>query len=308
MPGNRFNQFWKHAMGGGEHSPFPYQFRLAMEEWPDILRIPTGLGKTAGVVLAWMYKQIEQDPKTQRRLVYCLPMRTLVEQTAVNTRDWLRNIQAAGLDANGRLPSRPHVLMGGGADDDWIRSPEAPAILIGVQDILLSRALIRGYGVGRSRWPVDFALLHNDAMWVFDEVQLMAAGAPTSAQLDAFRCKIGTMADCRSLWMSATLERDWLNTVDLDRQLKLHGLEAEDRAHPIVCRRLGASKILVQSEPVLNSAALTNNGLDEYIQTLANEILQKHRPGKTTLAILNRVNRAQALYAALSSKDSPPLH
>jgi CRISPR-associated endonuclease/helicase Cas3 len=86
MPGNRFNQFWKHAMGGGEHSPFPYQFRLATEEWPDILRIPTGLGKTAGVVLAWMYKQIEQNPKTPRRLVYCLPMRTLVEQTAINPR------------------------------------------------------------------------------------------------------------------------------------------------------------------------------------------------------------------------------
>ena len=122
--------------------------------------------------------------------------------------------------------------MGGETDDDWIRSPEKAAILIGVQDILLSRALMRGYGVGRGRWPVDFALLHNDAMWVFDEVQLMAAGAPTSAQLEAFRRKIGTMAGCRSLWMSATLERDWLNTVDLDvNQLTLQGLEAEDRAH-----------------------------------------------------------------------------
>ena len=109
-------------------------------------------------------------------------MRTLVEQTSANTYTWLQNIHAAGLDAKGRLPSRPHVLIGGDTDDEWIRSPEKPAILIGTQDMLLSRALMRGYGVGRGRWPIDFALLHNDAMWVFDEVQLMAAGAPTSAQ------------------------------------------------------------------------------------------------------------------------------
>jgi hypothetical protein len=37
------------------------------------------------------------------------------------------------------------------------------------------------------QWPVHFAWLHNDAMWVFDEVQLMGPGLKTSAQLDACR-------------------------------------------------------------------------------------------------------------------------
>ena len=32
---------------------------------------------------------------------------------------------------------------------------------------------MRGYAMSRFRWPVDFALLHNDSQWVFDEVQLM---------------------------------------------------------------------------------------------------------------------------------------
>ena len=36
-------------------------------------------------------------------------------------------------------------------------------ILIGTQDMLLSRALMRGYGMSRYQWPVHFALLHNDA-------------------------------------------------------------------------------------------------------------------------------------------------
>jgi CRISPR-associated endonuclease/helicase Cas3 len=302
-----FDRFWRCTMGEIDKPYFPYQLRLATEAWPDLLKVPTGLGKTAAAVLAWLYKRFQCDPDTPRRLVYCLPMRTLVEQTAANTRGWLENMRAAGLGGDQRLPTGPHVLMGGETDDDWMRSPEKAAILIGVQDMLLSRALMRGYGVGRSRWPVDFALLHNDAMWVFDEVQLMAAGAPTSAQLEAFRRKLKTMSGCRSLWMSATLEQDWLRTVDFDCQLVSYGLQADDRAHPTVCRRLGAQKELSCAASVITPGALSQYGLDEYARLLSGEILAKHRLGKTTLVIVNRVNRAQALFELLSKQGSPPV-
>ena len=67
------------------------------------------------------------------------------------------------------------------------RRPERPAVLVGTQDMLLSRALMRGYASSRALWPMEFALLHEDAQWVFDEVQLMGAGRATSAQLEAFR-------------------------------------------------------------------------------------------------------------------------
>lgn len=32
--------------------PYPYQQRLADSPWPDVLEIPTGLGKTAAIVMA----------------------------------------------------------------------------------------------------------------------------------------------------------------------------------------------------------------------------------------------------------------
>ena len=54
---------------------FPYQKRLALEEWPDIIVIPTGLGKTAAVILAWMLKRLRNDTHTPRRLAYVLPWR-----------------------------------------------------------------------------------------------------------------------------------------------------------------------------------------------------------------------------------------
>ena len=37
----------------------------------------------------------------------------------------------------------------------------------------LSRALNRGYGMSRYRWPMHFGLLNNDCLWVLDETQLM---------------------------------------------------------------------------------------------------------------------------------------
>ena len=53
------------------------------DEFPQQLDIPTGLGKTAAVVLAWLYRRFGHPDKsirraTPRRLIYCLPMRVLV--------------------------------------------------------------------------------------------------------------------------------------------------------------------------------------------------------------------------------------
>jgi|GEM_PF-5040494 len=66
------------------HKPYPFQTRLAtVKELPELIDIPTGLGKTDAVVLAWLWRRRfageETRAATPRRLVYCLPMRTLVE-------------------------------------------------------------------------------------------------------------------------------------------------------------------------------------------------------------------------------------
>jgi DEAD/DEAH box helicase len=155
-------------------TPFPYQDRLAKESWPELLDVPTGMGKTAAVVLAWLWKrgwrergcEAAPDTETPRRLVYCLPMRVLVEQTERNACRWLENLAVAGLPGDNKVSVR---LLMGGSDDvkkpTWADYPEEDAILIGTQDMLLSRALMRGYGMSRYQWPVHFAWLHNEASW-----------------------------------------------------------------------------------------------------------------------------------------------
>ena len=210
---------------GADRQPDTWQAALAIDAWPRVLIAPTGSGKTAAVTLGWAARRLRNPDTTPRRLVWCLPMRTLVEQTARAVEEWLRKLATDEVDGEGRLP-RPedvHVLMGGVDADGWLERPERPAVLVGTQDMLLSRALMRGYASSRALWPMEFALLHEDAQWVFDEVQLMGAGRATSAQLDAFRQseaerarRAGRAAGARSrsLWISATLDPDWLATVD----------------------------------------------------------------------------------------------
>jgi hypothetical protein len=42
-----------------------------------LIRIPTGMGKTLGVLLAWTYHRVvRRDSAWPNRLVWCLPMRT----------------------------------------------------------------------------------------------------------------------------------------------------------------------------------------------------------------------------------------
>ncbi|MCU0615293.1 MAG: CRISPR-associated helicase Cas3', partial [Desulfobacterales bacterium] len=282
--------------------PFPYQERLGAESWPDILDIPTGLGKTAAVVVAWMWKRTLNDPDTPKRLVYCLPMRVLVEQTYRNVGKWLEKADLAGKTGEGKFSF--HLLMGGSEDLRnclWTSYPEENMIFIGTQDMLLSRALMRGYGMSRYQWPVHFALLQNDAFWVFDEVQLMGAGLSTSTQIEAFRRSMPLGKAGRSLWISATLHPDWLGTVDFRpylSDLTTHQLTESDLTHSLVIRRTQASKKLVSAETQLISES-SKGKYKLYISALAQEITRIHNNTHQTLVILNSVERAQLLYKKL---------
>ena len=88
----QFDNFFRSATG---NMPYDYQSRLAGKDSgtacrSQLINIPTGLGKTAAVVLAWLWNRVQlQNPEWPRRLVYCLPMRTLVEQTDAEVKEWL---------------------------------------------------------------------------------------------------------------------------------------------------------------------------------------------------------------------------
>ncbi|MBI1347097.1 CRISPR-associated helicase Cas3' [bacterium] len=293
-----FKDFFRAATGGRD--PYPYQEQFAMaEELPLLLNAPTGAGKTATAVLGWLWRRFARPDQTSRRLVYCLPMRVLVEQTEREAREWLKRLKSErNINAN------VHMLMGGVESEEWFLHPERPAILIGTQDMLLSRALNRGYAASRFHWPIDFSLLNNDCLWVFDEPQLMAGGVSTSAQLAGLRDSLQTYGPCPSLWMSATLEPEWLNTVDFRGKFNTTPQELTkadyDPRLPLHSRMTAAKRLTK-----LNVASTKD------MKDVAKAAWNQHQPGTQTLVVLNTVDRAKSTYDELvklrKKADQPTL-
>lgn len=296
---NSFPHFFNQLSGG--HAPHRWQEALGNDPTPRnrLIRVPTGLGKTLGALLAWAYHRLDRNnPRWPRRLVWCLPMRTLVEQTAREARAVL---QRAGLADDVGV----HLLMGGVELQPWWLEPEKPAVLVGTQDMLFSRALNRGYASPRGRWPVEYGLLHTDTLWVMDEVQLMGVALATSEQLQVFRElnaaqreKTATAGPphAATWWMSATLRPEWWSSVDWNPtggdELRQHMLAvSEDQRQGKAWE--ARKPVTVESIAAKDAKALAQRILRAHRETDANE------SGRVTLAIHNTVDRATATFDAL---------
>src|SRR5215468_2718052 len=179
-----FNELYERATG---YEPYGYQARIARDGLPSVVEAPTGTGKS-GIILAWLWRLLFADPgSTPRRLVYALPQRSRVDQVAGEAARWLANLGLADQVAL-------HVVMGGAGESQgqWRLDMYKPAIVVGTVDSLVSKALNRGYGIGRASYPIDFALVTNGAHWVIDEIQLCPESTTTLRQLAGFAAKLGT--------------------------------------------------------------------------------------------------------------------
>lgn len=342
----------------GGFTPMGWQCRLACGKDADprdshtlrsgaecgslLIDIPTGCGKTAGMVLAWIWNRIILNkPGWPKRLVYCLPMRTLVEQTSANVSEWLKSLvnHAAALqiesdslaDLSWLANCSPIILMGGEGKtlkrSEWDLYPEKPAILIGTQDMLLSRALNRGYGMSRQRWPMHFGLLNNDCLWVCDEVQLMGPGVATASQLEAFRRAdtdesrprgFASFFSSRSVtwYASATSSSNILETREWrgiqrpdDFLFSLTGPERTETASTIGRRRLALKRLEVRQDWHFGQKQPPDERVSDVIARHREMVtaLQEHNAPvgvpRRTLVICNTVDRAVSFFDMLRQKQ-----
>ncbi|MFC1765409.1 CRISPR-associated helicase Cas3', partial [Planctomycetota bacterium] len=164
-------------------------------------------------------------------------------------------------------------------------------------DMLLSRALNRGYASARARWPMEFGLLNQDALWVMDEVQLMDVGLATSAQIQAFRDHDISMQlrPCFTWWMSATLQPEWLKSVDTQ---DVYDSWTTD---PCVIEADQQSDGLWEIPKTVSTDTVAAKDATAF----ANRILNEHNNlrdsefGQITLVVCNTVERACQTYIAL---------
>ncbi|HEX6449971.1 MAG TPA: CRISPR-associated helicase Cas3', partial [Trebonia sp.] len=282
-----FEEMFRTATGG--HEPHGYQARIARDGLPDVVSAPTGTGKT-GIILAWLWRRLsdQHQTATPRRLIYALPQRTLVDQVANQTRTWLSNLGVTGDVAL-------HVVMGSRDEShgEWREDMHKPAVVVGTVDGLVSKALNRGYGIGRAIFPIDFALVTNGAHWVIDEAQLCRESATTLRQLAAFVKSYGTAEPFGLTCMSATVPGGLPEPVgDLTDAKTIEILDSE---------RIGAlATRLAAARGIRRLEADPGN-----YQAIAAAARERHRSGHLTLVVLNTVDAAQSVYNHLRGEATP---
>lgn len=249
----RFEESFKRLTGG--NNPFPWQSALHQRflkgDFPQICDLPTGLGKTS-VVAIWLIALANCSQKIPRRLVYVVNRRTVVDQTTDEVVKIRQNLSAAELDGPLRelcaipIPDQPPLaistLRGEFADNrEWSADPARPAVIVGTVDMIGSRLLFSGYGVGFKGKPLHAGFLGQDVLLVHDEAHLEPAFQDLiqdiqREQHDGERTGSLPWPKLRVMALSATGRNM--------KQESVFGLSDADRNTPEVKKRIGAKKTI----------------------------------------------------------------
>ncbi len=157
-----------------DNDPFPWQTalyeRFIAGTIPKSCNLPTGLGKTS-VLAIWLLAWKAMPSLLPRRLVYVVNRRTVVDQTTTEAEKLRDNAPQLG------IPDLAiSTLRGQFADNrKWSADPSLPAIICGTVDMIGSRLLFSGYGVGFKGKPLHAGFLGQDVLLVHDEAHLEPA-------------------------------------------------------------------------------------------------------------------------------------
>ncbi len=294
---DRFNEFYKATHG---HDPFPWQSRLAAQvcggSWPRAIALPTAAGKTAAIDVA-VFALACREPDAPRRIFFVVDRRIVVDQThrhawelacalACATGGVLKEVADSLRDlARDTRPLDVYALRGGMyRETAWARSPLQPTVIASTVDQVGSRLLFRGYGVSDSMKPVHAGLVGNDALILLDEAHCAKPFEQTVRAVKSYRDwnAAETAAPLRFVSITATPTTDG----DVMRD------DEADRAHPVLGRRIGASK---PARLVVADRAQGRKGAAELVKVLAKHARELAVEGGCVGVIVNRVRTARDL-------------
>ena len=298
--------------------PFPWQQKLvdrlaSDNEWPEVLDLPTGAGKTAALDAAVFHLALRADTPqcaalriilvVDRRLVVddadrrarkiacalCDPTHVPETGRAVVEAVAQRLQQLAG---NGEQPLVAVRLRGGAPlEHDWVRSPTQPTVLCSTVDQVGSRLLFRGYGVSDRMKPVHAGLLGEDSLILLDEAHL---SDPFNDTLQAVRA-IGS-AKVTTVVLTATPGRCY------ERRLELG---PADRKHPVLQPRIEAAKPARLMKPI--ASADPSGAFAHAARELAERLSRNGVAAPAVGVVVNRVDLARAIFERLRTEGEVEL-
>lgn len=214
--------------------PFPWQEalyqRFLQGDIPKSCTLPTGLGKT-NVIAIWLIA-FANKLNVPSRLVYVVNRRTVVDQTTDEAKKLSDNAGKIGVD-NLAIST----LRGQFADNrEWSDDPSRPAIISGTVDMIGSRLLFSGYGIGRSKKPLHAGFLGQDVLLVHDEAHLEPAFQKLVIKIEEEQACEPAVQWPKFRVMELTATRRGSGEV--------FELTDADRANAVVGQRINASKKL----------------------------------------------------------------
>ena len=306
---------WLKAVHGEE--PFPWQQRLVehlarKNQWPEILDLPTGAGKTATLDAAVFHLalQVDAPQRAALRIVMAVDRHLVVDDAhhrarkiAGALRDPTRVAEpgrAVVEEVARRLRRRAGagedplvaVRLRGGAplEHDWARTPTGPTILCSTVDQVGSRLLFRGYGVSDRMKPVHAGLLGEDSLILLDEAHL---SQPFWHTLQAVR-EVG----------GATVTATMLTATPDGSHERRFGLGPQDDEHLELSRRFTAAKPAKLMKPIrsLDPASAFTRVARGFIKRLRRDGLAAPAVG----VVVNRIDLARAIFSRLHETEDAP--
>lgn len=339
-----FSTFFEEVYG---HEPFPWQERLLEQvaekgEWPKVLDLPTGSGKTATIDIAVFHLALEADRQEARkapaRIAFVVDRRLVVDDAFTRAKalaealatprgtvtaqvaERLKALSDEPLHSEDCRPLIARRLRGGiPREDDWARTPAQPTILCSTVDQIGSRLLFRGYGVSDSMKPVHAGLIGADCLILLDEAHLAEPFRQTLQWVQRYR---------RQDWREAKELAPWgvalLTATPGEKSPGGFALDDKDRKHPVLKKRLsavkparliGPAKLKAKTDGVPDTEDEETDGNERDHVRRASEIVDEIRralahfeppangaPAPAIGVVVNRVARARAVFDCLKKE------
>lgn len=345
-----FEAFFREVHG---YDPFPWQSRLmrhvaGTDTWPTTVDLPTGSGKTAAIDVAVFHLALEADRTRNDRGARLAPLRIAfvvdrrlvvdaaherAKQIAARLRQPsgpIASLVAEALSdlAGGNGPPLAAVRLRGGIprENGWARTPVQPTVLTATVDQIGSRLLFRGYGLSDRAKPIHAGLLGTDTLVLLDEAHLAEPFRQTMDWVQRYagpdwRTKTDdAFVPFRYVSLSATAATS--AAISGGSASATIALDDDDRAHPVLKRRLAAEKPVRLVAPLKTRRSAgeeidDHDGSDDtdavgHVEALAAEARRllgelavpasaSSRGFPALAVIVNRVARARALHRLLSA-------
>ncbi|MET8139860.1 type I-U CRISPR-associated helicase/endonuclease Cas3 [Sphaerisporangium sp. NPDC005288] len=300
-----FAAFYAHVHatpGSDPREPFPWQEDLLDHvlagEWPELIDVPTGLGKTSVLDIAIFAAALNRD-SVPRRCFFVVDRRLIVDEAyrhASRIRDVLADASAdsvAGKVAAALLVEHDEeplevTRMRGGVTWSWrwLERPDRQAIVVGTVDQIGSRFLFRGYGVGDQLRPIDAALVGTDSLIIVDEAHL---SRPFLTTLSDAMAQDTTPPEVKPVVVTMTAS-------PTAQGPRVHRISNADQDHPVAGKRLRASKT---AHLVEVTGVTKKNNDQQVVAALAQWADHLSHTNPVIGVISNTVARARAVFEHL---------